>query len=84
MPQYTFIAEPNGKVKLDFIGRFENLANDFEHICSRLEKPSTLKHKNPTRSKHKDYRSYYNARTIDIVSRLYAKDNKLFSYEFDG
>ncbi len=37
LPQYQFIYDNSGKNLLDFVGRFENLQQDFDLVCSRLE-----------------------------------------------
>ncbi len=36
MPQSEFILDENGRSLVDFIGRFENLQNDFNVICAKL------------------------------------------------
>ena len=35
-PQADFVCHPNGTVLVDFLGRFENLQADFQHVCRRL------------------------------------------------
>ncbi len=65
----------------DFIGRFENLQNDFDTICSRLGIATmTLPKMNITDRKH--YREYYSARTIETVLSYYRDDFELFGYAF--
>ena len=45
-PQYDYIYHEN-RTKIDFVGRFENLHNDFSTICEKLDVPfSTLPHYN--------------------------------------
>lgn len=36
MPQYDFIFDAAGKQLVDFVGRFENLQQDFDMVCQKL------------------------------------------------
>ncbi|MFW6130630.1 MAG: sulfotransferase family 2 domain-containing protein [Atribacterota bacterium] len=67
---------------IDFIGRFENLQEDFDKICDILKiSQRKLPHKNKSKRKS-DYRSYYNDETKQIVCEMYKNDIDFFGYRF--
>lgn len=80
LPQWIFICDVNGKISIDFIGRFENLNSDWEKVCEALSVDLPLETR--MSSNHEHYSRYYNPITRLIVHFMYRKDIKLFGYKF--
>lgn len=81
-PQCFYIADPRGKLMVDFLGRYEKLAPDFAEVARRLGCDRALPVYN--KGEHAHFTTYYDDETRDIVSRVYACDAEIFGYRFDG
>ncbi|NER78116.1 MAG: sulfotransferase family protein [Leptolyngbya sp. SIO1D8] len=82
--QYTFLVDENGSMLVDFIGRFEQLSNDFAELCKELEISSlSLPHTNKTnKSGQKAYVKYYTTPLRELVRERYSKDIETLGYDF--
>lgn len=78
--QASFITDIQGRMTVDFIGRFENFACDYQKLCDHLGISLPLQHKNASR--HHAYQNYYNDQTLAEISRRYERDIDLFGYTF--
>ena len=78
--QTRLVADRRGRTLVSFLGRFESLAADFDHICRRIGVTATLPRSNP--SVHGDYREYYSPRLAALVRDHFAEDIERFGYEF--
>ena len=68
--------------RLNFIGRFESLQADFNHICDTIGiAPQTLPHKN--KSSHKPYAEYYTEEMVEVVRDIYRADIDSLGYSFN-
>jgi hypothetical protein len=79
--QKDFVIDPNGKLLVDFVGKYFSLAQDFRYVCHRTQCNSVLPHLNG--SLHGDYRQYYTGRTIKLVAEAFKEDIEYFGYSFD-
>lgn len=80
-PQIGWVTLPGSdRVELDFVGRYESLADDFRVIAERLSIDPTLPVTN--RSERGSYKDAYTDRMRDIVANLYRADIEAFDYDF--
>lgn len=69
------------EIKMDFVGKFENLQKDFDFVCEKLKISNhILEFKNKTFHDH--YSLYYDEESLDFVRRKYKKDIENFKYTF--
>jgi hypothetical protein len=80
-PQYSFVADANGELLTDAIGRVEEMQQSYDAMCARIGIPTKQLEK-ANSSRHGDYRQYYDQQLIDGVAKMYGKDLSLFGYEF--
>ncbi|HEX3109804.1 MAG TPA: sulfotransferase family 2 domain-containing protein [Thermoanaerobaculia bacterium] len=78
--QKEFVTDAGGKTIVDFVGRFENLEDDFAVACAKIGISATLPHTN--RSRHADYRTYYDDVTRELVASHFREDIEMFGYTF--
>ena len=79
--QYEFLYDTQGNQMVNFIGKFENLKEDYNTICTILKtKKSKLPHYNQSVRNH--YTEYYNNKTKKMVEEVYIKDIETFQYKF--
>jgi|TARA_Y100000034_G_scaffold38117_1_gene46826 chondroitin 4-sulfotransferase 11 len=82
-PQTDFICDNKGEMRIDFIGRFENLQEDFNVVCDKIGIDARpLPHLSASKPKIKPYRQYYTEKTKKIVAEKYKKDIEYFGYKF--
>ena len=81
LPQHSFICDADLRVRMDFVGRMENIAADFRAICRRLNVAAELTWTN--RGDHRPYRHYYTDALRDRVAAVYVDDIAIFGYRFD-
>lgn len=81
--QYTI----DDQIQVDRVVKFENLVADLGDVFSELNIPfegdlPNLKNLRRGGGRQRDYRGYYNRRTVDIVADLYSQEIAAFGYTF--
>lgn len=66
---------------VDYIGRFENIDEDWKIISEKIEADPVLPHNN--KSEHLPYQHYYDADSKEIIGNIYKDDIRLFGYTYD-
>ena len=75
------ITDQSGKIIVDFVGRYENLQDDFNFVCDKIKIPRiNLSYVN--RTKHGVYSGYYDDETKKIIAEKTKIDIEKFKYEF--
>ena len=79
--QKEFIYDKNNNLIVDFVGKFENLQEDFDKICDRIN-INKIQLPFSNKSKHGYYKDYYNEHTRKLIADAFKKDIETFQYEF--
>jgi hypothetical protein len=82
MPQYRHVINSQNQLDIHFIGRFENLENDFLYVLYQLGFHVPI-HDPVVRvnvHKHKKYLMYYNQKILDKVNEYMKEDFIRFQY----
>jgi chondroitin 4-sulfotransferase 11 len=82
VPQSYWICGPRGKIMMNYLCRYERLAQDFAHVCRKLRIKRELPLLNASENKTKSWQDFYDEKTAAAVRRLYAADIDIFGYEF--
>jgi hypothetical protein len=82
--QSDYAVDLHGKLLVNFVGRYENLAADFAEACRHIGiKAPALPHRRQATDRGKDYRSYYTDELRELVATRFRPDIDLFGYGFD-
>ena len=79
--QLYFLTGLDGSVPMDFIGRFENLQQDFNIVCERLQIEDPILPRMLVR-KYGHYTENYSSKTKALVYELYKEEIRYFKFEF--
>lgn len=81
VPQHEFLSLDGARPHVDFVGRYERLADDYDAVRARLGIGAPLPVLNA--GPPKDYRTFYTDETRRIVADVYREDVAMFGYAFD-
>lgn len=82
-PQTDYLLHEGNEV-LDFVGRYENLQDDFATVCKHLQTTGCrlpIQNKSSFRKGH--YSGYYTHATAALVAKTYAEEITLLGYAFE-
>lgn len=74
-PQWQFICNQYYQTQLDYVGRFENLKDDWKYIADKLGIIKKLSHENKSKNTHT-----LTSQSKEIIYELYEKDFLTFNY----
>lgn len=81
---YDFLTDDSGELCMDFIGRVENMTEDFKFVRGKLglviKGPKRL-NRSPKLKAH--YSEYYDDEAQELVAKFFSKDVEYFGYEFN-
>jgi hypothetical protein len=82
LTQADWVCDAQGRIMVDYIGRFENLQASWDEICERLQREkSLLPHEK--KSSRGGFRDYYDDESRAIVAQFFHRDLELFDYTFE-
>ena len=79
--QINMLCDREGALLMDFVGKLENVKDDWCMVCDRIGIPvQGLPRKKLIKREH--FRSYYNDESRQLVAMHWAREIELFDYEF--
>jgi len=80
--QSNMMCDRKGKLLMDFVGKLENLQDDWKTVCERIGLPyEALPRKNATQHRH--FQDYYDEKSRQLVARHWAREIEMFGYTFE-
>jgi hypothetical protein len=84
--QHLTVCSPDGVPMADFVGRFENLREDFARVAQEIGAPGLelpeRNRKNVSERGSRHYRDFYDERLKNLVHKRFEKDVETFGYSF--
>lgn len=84
--QHLTVCDPAGEPMADFVGRFENLAEDFDRAAEGIGVPGLKlpghNRSDPGARDPRRYREFYDERLKNLVHARYERDVETFGYSF--
>lgn len=83
-PQTYWLKQYNGKIELDFIGKFEALDSAYRTVMQALNIDETRELPHKIEGKKTNISEDFTDEVIDYISQFYEEEIKLFDYSFDS
>ena len=84
IPQAQFILGPNEETMVDFVGRYENIQEDFAQVTNILgiTAPLPVLNRGPISKKGNYTFAYSSAESVAVIDEIYKQDITVFNYKF--
>lgn len=83
LPQFDLVVGPDGKIGVDHLGRFEDLAVTWQWVQERTGVTADLPRLQPSRHRPLDWREVFDANGKKAIEEFYAKDIDAFGFTYD-
>jgi len=82
-PLYTL----NNKIAVNYVMRYENLYDDLEHICKKINltynnELKSINLKGNHRTRNVSYQQYYTEKSKNLIADFFSKEIDYFNYQF--
>jgi hypothetical protein len=82
--QSDYLIDLHGRVIVDYVGRYEHLAEDFRTACRKIGiRAPQLAHSRRAPDRSRDYRTYFDDASAELIAGHYRPDCERFGYRFD-
>jgi hypothetical protein len=82
--QLDWFVDPHGNKLVDFIGRFENLEEDWAKVADIIGADRALPHVNKNPGKKRSFQDYYDDRSREVIAQKFKIDIETFGYTFES
>lgn len=79
-PQTFYLKDIKNEINFDFIGKFENIENDFRVVAKVLKVDEELSFLNKGKSIRSSFEDEYSKQMINVVNELYHEDFEFLGY----
>lgn len=79
-PQTRSLTDSAGNLLVDFVGKVENMRDDWDQLCKHLNIQAPLLNENKSERKFSKAANYLNTDDLDFITRKYQTDFELFGY----
>jgi chondroitin 4-sulfotransferase 11 len=80
--QADYLTNSRGSLAVDFVGRYDNLANDLRRVVNQLDLPDDIALPRLQAAPSASYLDFYNPETQALIAQRYARDIALFAFSF--
>lgn len=82
---FLFKNQKSKELALNFIGKYENIDEDFKELCIKINRPNgVLPKMNKRKRQWGSYHSHYSKELECLVKEAYAEEIEFFNYKFES